>query len=290
MHQLRPHPVKSFDNLRSRIDRLFSNKTQLSKRSSQLLLDFPFELKPKNSIEYPSKSLSNFLNFISDSLPDGNVYLFGGLLRDMALLGKRGFNSDIDVVVEGKWTYCINYLESLGAQRNKFGGYRLEVAGWPVDIWNAEETWAIKHGFVKYNGIASLTETTVLNWDAILMNWKTRNFIYRQNYLEQLRARVLDIVLEDNPDPLGMTVRVFRHLCSKDARKITAEAVIFLAKKTGEYDFDTVKNREISSYGNTMISPAVYRFFSELRGSQQHEIQSRMSIASGIVKKELGLK
>jgi len=289
MHRLRPHPVKSLDNLSGRIDRLFSVKKKASNLPYQLLLDFPFELKPKKSIEYPSSSLSGFLNFISAAMPDGDIYLFGGLIRDIALYGKRGFSSDIDVVVEGEWDNCVRYLESLGAVRNKFGGFRLEVAGWPVDIWNAEQTWAIKEGFVQYKSIASLIETTVLNWDAILMNWRTRHFICSENYLQQLKDRVLDIVLKDNPDPLGMTVRVFRHLCSKDARKISADAVIFLAQKTEEYSFEVIKNREISSYGNTMISPDVYRFFSELKGVERNEVTSRMSVAEDIVKKELGL-
>jgi predicted nucleotidyltransferase len=289
MQHLKPHPVKSFENLRGRIDRLFDSKQRKTKSSPQLSLDFPFEYKTKKLIEYPSKKLSSFLDFISAAVPDGNVYLFGGLIRDIALYGKKGFHSDIDVVVEGNWEQCIGYLEQLGAERNKFGGYRLVIANWPVDIWNARETWAIKHGFVTYDGISSLTKTTVLNWDAILMNWRTRNFVSTENYLSQLERRVIDIVLEDNPDPMGMVVRVLRHLCSKDARKVTANTVIFLATKTNQYSFAELKARELSSYGNTMINPDVYKFFHELKGIESNEIESKMSIASDIVKRELGL-
>ncbi len=73
-----------------------------------------------------------------------------------------------------------------------------------------------KQGFTPYIRIASLTETTVLNWDAILMNWRTGAFVCREGYLEDLRERRFDVVLVTNPNPLGMTVRVFRHLCSKE--------------------------------------------------------------------------
>ncbi len=130
--------------------------------------------------------IAEFLDFITAALPDGDVYLFGGVLRDLALLGNKGFDSDIDLVVEGNWHDCARYLESYGAAKNKFGGFRLSVDGWPIDIWNARETWAIKQGLVEYRSIFSLTETTVLNWDAILMNWRTRLFIHRPNYLERL--------------------------------------------------------------------------------------------------------
>jgi predicted nucleotidyltransferase len=249
----------------------------------------PFTLYPESSIDYPTKSIAEFLNFLTDALPDGEVYLFGGLLRDLALLGRKGFNSDIDIVVEGNWSSCVTYLESLGAHKNKFGGYRLEVAGWPIDIWNAKETWAIKQGLVQYKGIASLTETTVLNWDAILMNWRTRSFIYRENYFDELKSRKLDIVLVTNPDPLGMAVRVFRHLCSKDARKITALAIEYLVNCTKTYSFDDIKNREILSYGKTLIDPHIYKFFEHLKANEKLDMDSRISIASDILKKELGL-
>jgi len=284
----KPNPVSSIENLRSRVNRLFNPVVKRSNVPSQQVLDFPFDQKPKNLINYPSKSISEFLNFIADAIPDGEVYLFGGVLRDMALLGRRGFHSDIDVVVEGEWSNCVEYLESIGANRNKFGGYRLEVAGWPVDIWNAEDTWAIKQGLVTYKGIASLTDTTVLNWDAMLMNWRTRLFICRENYLDELKARVLDVVLESNPDPLGMAVRVFRHLCSKDAKKITSSALIYLADCTEQYSFDLIKSREIKSYGNTLIEPNVYKFFKYLKDKEKLDINDRVGLVSNILKKELG--
>jgi hypothetical protein len=243
----------------------------------------------ESTIKYPSKDIAEFLDFLSDAMPDGDVYLFGGVLRDLALLGARGFNSDIDLVVEGSWNNCVNYLESLGARKNKFGGYRLEVAGWPVDIWNARETWAIKQGLVSYRGIASLIETTVLNWDAILMNWRTKIFICRESYLDEIRARILDVELEENPNPLGMAVRVFRHFCQKDARKITPSAASYLANCAKTFSFSDIRNSEIGSYGNSVIESAVYDFFERLNECEAQDISSRFSVTSDLVKKELGL-
>jgi hypothetical protein len=237
----------------------------------------------------PRDSIVEFLDFMSDALIDGDIHLFGGVLRDLALFGRRGFNSDIDLVVEGKWHYCIPFLQLLGAHQNKFGGFRLEVAGWPIDIWNAEETWAIKQGLVPYLGISSLTKTTVLNWDAVLMNWRTRSFIYKEGYLDALKSRVLDIVLEQNPNPLGMAVRVFRHLSIKDARKVTPAAAEYLANCTSRYSFDEVKNSEIRSYGNTAIKAVTYRFFEKLKKNENMEIHSRVEAATESLKREVEL-
>ena len=208
--------------------------------------------------------MTSFLDFLTSINPSGGVYLFGGVLRDLALLGRKGFNSDIDLVIEGDWCGCSSYIESLSARKNKFGGYRLNVAGWDVDIWNAEETWAIKKGLVSYEGVASLTDTTVLNWDAILMNWGSKKFICREGYLDFISSRCMDLVLEENPNPVGMVVRIFRHLSMKDARKITPRAIDFLAESVTKYSYSDLVEKELSSYGNILIDRVMYEFFREV--------------------------
>ena len=290
MQKLKPQPVGSIENLRDRVERLLYDSVKSSNNQDQLSLDLSSALTTdEQQFTYPGDNIAEFLNFITDAMPDGDVYLFGGVLRDIALLGRRGFNSDIDMVVEGHWSHFVSYLETLNAQKNKFGGYRLMVGEWPVDIWNAEETWAIKQGLVQYKGIASLTETTVMNWDAILMNWRTKGFIYRKNYFEDIRSRTLDIVLEENPNPLGMFVRVLRHLCLKDAEKISSRAARYLANNTKKYSYDEIRNCEINSYNNSMIELPIYRFFEHIETSENQDIHSQFIIAGDIVKRELRL-
>lgn len=282
------HPVTSVENLRGRVARLLLQPSKRSTPNRQLALDLPDGFRQEDSISLPTKSIASFLDFLTDALPDGDAYLFGGVLRDLALLGGRGFDSDIDVVVEGDWSSCTRYLDHLGAHRNKFGGYRLEVATWKVDVWSAKETWAIRQGLVKYRGIASLTETTVLNWDAILMNWRTRAFIFRQGYFDEIQARILDIVLEQNPDPEGMVVRVFRHLCLKDAKSVTSKALIFLADATATYSLQVLTEREVKSYGKSIIDPAIYRYFQHVKANEHLEIACRIEVAGDLTKAELG--
>lgn len=275
--------------MRNRIERLLRSSEPKQQESPQGVLDLPVAVKPEQGIAHPRKSIAEFLNFLSDVVPSGDVYLFGGVLRDVALFGRRGFTSDIDLVVEGNWRHCAQYLGSLGAHQNKFGGFRLELAGWPVDIWNATDTWAIKHGFVTYKNIASLTETTVLNWDAILMNWRTGAFVCREGYLDDLRERMLDVVLAPNPNPLGMVVRVFRHLCSKDARKITGSAARFLAESTARHSYAEITREELRSYGNSMLRRDIYRFFEHMNDSGAAGLTARFQNATDILPRELQL-
>jgi predicted nucleotidyltransferase len=148
---LSTQPVESFQNLHARVAQLLSEQEKSPVSSSPQLalgLDQPRPLQ--KGVSTAANSVAEFLNLVSASVPDGDVYLFGGVLRDLALYGKKGFKSDIDLVVEGDWSDLVSYIDHIGARKNKFGGYRLIVGEWPVDIWNAEETWAIKQGHVAY--------------------------------------------------------------------------------------------------------------------------------------------
>lgn len=284
----KPRPVTSTENLRRRVERLLCSSPKSLSCDAQLSLELPETFREEDFVKVPTSSIVDFLQFLIDSLPDGDVYLFGGVLRDLALLGSKGFSSDVDVVVEGEWKASATYLEHLGAVKNKFGGYRLEVAGWKVDVWNAKETWAIKQGLIPYQGIASLTQTTVLNWDAVLMNWRTRAIIFREGYLDQIQSRILDVVLEQNPDPLGMAVRVFRHLCLKDAKSVTPKALSYLANCTAAYHFSDLVSREIQSYGKSVIEEPMYRFFQHIKSDERLPMADRIAAASENIRKELG--
>ena len=116
----KPQPAESSENLRGRVGRFFKESVKKSISDEQLLLDLPVNIASNSSIDNATQSVSSFLDFVSDSMPDGDVYIFGGILRDLALFGKKGFNSDIDLVVEGDWTNLVPYLLFLKAKKNKF--------------------------------------------------------------------------------------------------------------------------------------------------------------------------
>lgn len=223
--------------------------------------------------QIPSYSMTEFLNYVDQALPAGNLYLFGGILRDLAMFGPKGFASDIDLVVDGDWAHVKSYLKELGASVNRFGGYRLLIDGWPIDLWAAQDTWAVRHGLVKYSGIFSLTETTILNWDAILMNWGTKRVLCNRDYFLQIHNRSMDIVLAENPNPLRAAVRVFRHLCMNDAKTISLKAAKYLYDAAQRYSTETILNAETASYNDRVITPILIRFFREIDTSSDESIE-----------------
>ena len=290
---IRAIPVEKPEHLRGRVNYYFRaqrfGKTYL-KNKNQILLDLKVKEEFENaSLSSPLKSTKEFLDFMSDAVPGGEIYLFGGILRDLALYGKKGFDSDIDIVIEGKWEHFVEYLLSLNAKKNKFGGYRVVVDETPVDIWNAKETWAIRQGYVAYKGVSSLLDTTVLNWDGILMNWRTKNFIHREQYFDELKERALDIVLKENPNPLGMAVRVFRHMYLKDARKISINAVRYLIECVRKYSYDELRRTEYKSYKKCFIKKPLYDFFRNIKCDDMETICHNFGIESKIARNSLEL-
>ena len=273
-------PVESLYGLKSRVDRFFKAPPKRQPLALQLTLKLDGTIGLPNNKDEPFKSPTDFINNLSKTFPSTEIYLFGGLLRDLAIFGRKGFSSDIDIVIDGDCQNFFEYISTLGATLNKFGGYRLNVAGWPVDIWNARHTWAIAQGFVRYDSIESLTKTTILNWDAILMNWRSRELICEKNYIDSIKKRKMDVVLLHNPNPKGAAVRVFRHLCLKDAKSITEATAQYLASSTKLYQLQDLKSYELYSYSNSFIEPSIYEFFKKIRELEDLAIRDRFTAAS----------
>ena len=276
-------------NLRGRITYLLKENPRRQVKMNQLnLFENLLMSDDDGKVKTPTSSISEFLEYMCAALPTGDLYLFGGVLRDLALFGQKGFSSDIDIVVDDDdWTHLVKYLRSRGVTQNRFGGFRLKVNEWPIDIWTARETWAIREGLVEYHGIESLTETTILNWDAILLNWRTKRIICNPDYFRQIRGRVMDVVLTENPNPLGAAVRAFRHLCLKDAKKLTTRAAKYLADAAHEYPDETIIKSEIDSYRDSIIDPAILGFFRHMDTSSEDLIRRQFAGASRILQPPL---
>ena len=129
---LKIRPVQSESNLRERILNLFRAPVKRRPSSGQFSLDLGADPEVESLPVTPAQDVRIFLDFVSSALPDGDVYLFGGIIRDLAIHGGEEFDSDIDLVVEGEWSNLISYISKLGASRNKFGGYRFRVG---VGLW-----------------------------------------------------------------------------------------------------------------------------------------------------------
>jgi hypothetical protein len=148
----------------------------------------------------------------------GEVVLFGGVLRDLALNSPSAFRSDVDVVVVAPDEHAFDsFFRDKNARMNRFGGYRVALSGGSIDVWPLQRTWAFKTGALQGALPSDLIKTTYFSWDSIAYSWRTGELLCRNTYLSDIKRGVVDIEFPDNPYPLGALVRTFRLLVSRRA-------------------------------------------------------------------------
>ena len=213
------------------------------------------------------KLLSRLLNLLGDR---PNVYLFGGALRDIALYGiaKIDADSDIDLVhAESQAPIRPATLKDFQFSINKFGGFRIKTDRRSVDLWNAENTWAFQKGHRKYERVESLLDTTITNWESILYNLKKHKLIFKENYFGELDERYLDVVLDKNPNPLGMYVRIMRAYACKEKLelsnretqlKLSNQASQLMRKALKKHTFDEMSIYEKEHFQKSYIDKLTY--------------------------------
>ena len=212
---------------------------------------------------FDSPKRADVLEFVKGASTVGEVLVFGGLLRDIALFGVKNFNSDIDLVVDCSSVRLFSFFDECvyKFKRNKFGGYRVEIGGWTVDVWPMRETWAFKNGYVTFENRESLLQTTITNWDAIAFSFEDKQIVAAGSYLECLKIGELDIVMEYNPNPVGVLMRIIRSICDRQARILMPRLVKYLKQELPKWSASQIVNAQINILGKIYLSEIEYYNF-----------------------------
>lgn len=146
------------------------------------------------------------------------VSIFGGMIRDIARGGKRGFQSDVDLVIDAPQSQVKELAESLAAKPNVFGGFGYTSTRWEIDFWALETTWAHRHGHIKASSVDDLLEGTFFDWDAAHYDIKSRKLHAQPGYVERIRSRTLGVNLVKTPSAVGNAVRAVRRVLLWDLK------------------------------------------------------------------------
>ena len=195
----------------------------------------------------------------------GQVVVFGGILRDLALFGNRIFCSDLDLVIDTRDLDGFhNYMFSIGAKFNRYLGYRTRIGSWHVDIWPLQNTWAHREGYVEIKGFEDLLNTTFFGCDAILYDTSQKNLVTKRGYFEEMSKRLLEINLLPNPNPIGNAVRAFRYAVDKDF--IWSYGLsLYIAERIDDLGWSALIDHELQSHKTTFIKELdTYKFEKEL--------------------------
>lgn len=141
------------------------------------------------------------LNEFYDSIAQiGYLYLIGGILREYRdygdIINLRDIDMIIDVHDEHKWK---KLLQTYKMKTNRFGGQKIQIDEIEVDVWRIENTWAYREKrVIAADRVSSLPKTVFLNIDGIVYDCNC-NVWMDEEYDNAMKTRVLDVVLEDNP-------------------------------------------------------------------------------------------
>lgn len=184
----------------------------------------------------------------------GSAVLFGGLIRDLALGYARDFSSDVDIVVKGMPSGVLGrFAMRHHAERNAFGGFRVPLGRWLVDIWTFESTWAFAKGLVRGETLFDLLATTFFNWDAVLFDLEKRELIARPSYLDDLQRGWLAINLRETPNELGAAVRTLRLMWQAEAT-LAPYLAQFLHSQLVEHGLDQIVDTDAKRSGRRRLT------------------------------------
>jgi hypothetical protein len=137
--------------------------------------------------------------------------LFGGVLRDLVVLGRRHYPRDVDVVLQRGTTEAIlNDFSEQQFRLNRFGGVHLTLNRWAFDVWPLEKTWAFIQNRHLAPTAANLPKTTFLDVEAIAVTLNGPNRIGQiisNGFFEAIERRCIGINYRDNPFPGLSAVR-----------------------------------------------------------------------------------
>jgi hypothetical protein len=189
------------------------------------------------------------------------VYMFGGMLRDIACFGPSAFPRDIDLVVDDQDISAIRRaFENEVVRRNRFGGLCLSIGQtwkWKVDLWPLSKTWAFQHS--DWQGTCTfedLPRTTFLNVEAVAMRLYTMNgsprLIYESRFFDGINERVIAINFEPNPYPKMSAVRSLITTLGLEA-DMSYHLAEYVTKHIGDEDVDQLVSLQHSRYGCTVL-------------------------------------
>jgi|GEM_PF-1561068 len=179
------------------------------------------------------------------------VSIFGGMIRDIARGGKRGFRSDVDLVIDAPVAQVKELAKKMAAKPNLFGGFGYTSTRWEIDFWALETTWAHKQGHIKASSVDDLMEGTFFDWDAVHYDIKSRKLHSQSGYLEKIRSRTLGVNLVKTPSAVGNAVRAVRRVLLWDL-KASQSLLDFVDQVVSDEGLEALSHYEKRKYQSSV--------------------------------------
>lgn len=162
--------------------------------------------------EFVQQQASAFYTYLLDEFSDSGViadldkiaqkrkalYVFSGIIRDF-FLNRHNDIRDLDIVLTGETNDAL--CKTFDTYKiNQFGGMKIQKYSIPLDLWFLKQTWGIRTDHLD-SSPESLVNTAFFNFSAITFDYKKREFIFNDKFLNFLNSEEIDCVYIKNPYP-----------------------------------------------------------------------------------------
>lgn len=179
----------------------------------------------------------------------GEVYFFGGMVRDISLNKKV---RDLDLVIKAEKPLDI-VLQELRVKtiKNIFNGHKTSTEKFKVDLWHIDDTWAFKNSKLKPN-FENLPKTAFLNANSVafcLNDSKISDNGFMDFYLR--RGAKISINFKKNPDEVLCAIRAI-HLKNKLQAELNDDLKDYITSiiKRNDYKLINYLSRYLKRYPN----------------------------------------
>jgi len=157
----------------------------------------------------------------------GAAYLFGGAPRDV-FFKDESFVYDLDMFVSGPIHEETISRYSENVSRNNFGGYRLRIGDWSIDIWELTKSAAFRFDSPLYPSVDHLLRSVCFSSDAIAIRVDTGEIFRRVEFTRTYDTGVLDFVVPPRDVEPLIAARIARLMLKLDVELSASVASYFI--------------------------------------------------------------
>lgn len=181
----------------------------------------------------------------------GEAFLFGGLVRD-SMFGSSGAFGDLDIFVSGPLDVDFATMISQASRRTNFGGIRLVVGKFDVDIWELPKSYAFRMESGRSISIPSLLDTVCFSTDAVAVSLMDSRIISSSKFRRTLRTRRFEFVKMPLAVEMLQVVRIARLIVKNRVLPNTDVARYFL-EGVKEYGRETLVKADADKWKSRKI-------------------------------------
>jgi hypothetical protein len=182
--------------------------------------------------------------------------LFGGFVRDIAILGRRYYPRDVDVVLINASTEDImREFHPQSYHLNRFGGLRLDFHRWAFDVWPLEKTWAFTVDTSLAPIVENLPKTTFLDVEAVAVTLREQGKIeriYAHGFFEAVDRGCIGIGYRENPFPALCAIRAMIIAC-KLRYKVSSGVARYFVQAVREHGASELVNAQDIHYKRVLF-------------------------------------